>query len=120
MSSDWLHFFARIAVKVVIGIVVSSVAFAFWKLGQRRRLAEVARLEKLPSIVADFTTPEGAETTAAWPDLEGVRSFFISCEPYAPGVVAVTEKLVPQYADIVEQVVLVSDTVDGFRVARVL
>ena len=69
---------------------------------------------------ADLRDAFREETLATWPELDGVRSFFISCEPYAPGVVAVTEKLVPPEGELIEQVVLVSETERGFRVSHVL
>jgi hypothetical protein len=56
----------------------------------------------------------------AWPDMEGVESFFIAREPYAEGVVAVNE--VCRYPDggYSNQVLLVAETKNGWRVLNPL
>lgn len=135
--------------------------------------AQYAQLKKLPAVLHDFTTPEGAivcledayrkhdleaavaakdfraeatlmlqkldsglavdetivnetasvlelsfrkETTANWPDFDGLESFFPAREPHADKVVAVTEVIRWPDHGFSRQRLLVTQTANGWRV----
>lgn len=91
-------------------------------------------LKKLPNNPPDFAAdPQRIKETAEalelvfrkhmhedWPDMEGVESFFLSREQYVTGVVAVNE--VCRYPDggFSNQVLLVAETKNGWRVLNPL
>jgi len=56
------------------------------------------------------------EITGAWPDLEGVESFFVGREPYLDGIVAVKELRRSRDGSFEKLNVLVAKTRDGWRV----
>jgi len=55
-------------------------------------------------------------TPAAWPDLQGVESFFIDRQPYTDGIVVVTELHRLRDGTFNEHKLLVAKTKDGWKV----
>lgn len=56
------------------------------------------------------------EISENWPDMEGVESFFVEQQPYADGIVIVTEFLLLPDGGVSEANLRVAQTSDGWRV----